>query len=112
MLNLDLHLLQFALLTAVIEVPIFYLCGYKQAKVLLAFAGVNIISNLLLNENMPAYNANASYWLTLIVGELLVVALEYTLMLYIIKEEKYKFLKTILLTNAVSLGIGLVIFFR
>ena len=39
-----------ALLTVLIEVPVFYFCGYRKPKELAGFAIVNIISNLLLNE--------------------------------------------------------------
>ena len=43
-------LLQFALMTVIIEVPLFYLCGYRRFKDCLYFAGVNVVTNLLLNE--------------------------------------------------------------
>ena len=39
-----------ALLTVLIEVPVFYFCGYRKPKELAGFAVVNIVSNLLLNE--------------------------------------------------------------
>ena len=39
-----------ALLTVLIEVPLFFFCGYRKPKELASFAVVNIISNLLLNE--------------------------------------------------------------
>lgn len=112
MLNLDFALLKVALLTIAIEVPIFYLGGYKQVTQLVVFATVNLVSNLLLNEALPAYTPGFKYWLILAVGELLVVALEYALMLYVVKEQKFILFKTILLSNIASLLIGLVLLFQ
>lgn len=110
MFSIDLRLLEVALLTIIIEVPIFYICGYRSFKLLGCFALVNFVSNLLLNEGLPIYTPTASYWLILIVAELLVIALEFVLMLYLIREEQKKLFKTLILTNLVSAVLGLILF--
>lgn len=107
MLSFDWWLLQIAFLTALLEMPIFYLCGYKRALELLCFGGANLLSNLLLNETLGAYQG-WSYWIALVIGELLVVALEFALMIYIIPDKRKRLLQVIGFTNAVSLSIGLI----
>ena len=47
--GLDSDLLTLAIWTILIEVPLFYFCGYREKRQLLYFAGVNLVSNLLLN---------------------------------------------------------------
>jgi len=112
MFSLDTRLLEVALLTIVIEVPVFYLCGYMAIKQLAAFALVNLVSNLLLNEALPIYTPTFSYWLTLAVGEALVVVLEFVLMLHIIEVQKYKLFKSICLTNIISIILGLILLYK
>lgn len=111
MFSLDLRLLEVACLTVIIEVPIFYCFGYKRWQQLLAFALANIASNLLLNEALPPYSPTPGYWMTLIAGELLVVALEFALMLYIVLEQRQKLFQTIVITNLVSIIVGIILLF-
>ncbi|MCQ2372798.1 MAG: hypothetical protein MJ050_01835 [Phascolarctobacterium sp.] len=106
--NLDIRQIQYALLTIGIELPIFWVCGYRKLSLLCYFVLANFTSNILLNETLPAYDASLSYWLQLLIGELLVVLLEYTLMRYAINYEKQKLFTVICITNIISLGIGLV----
>lgn len=110
MLLIDKELIFFALLTAVIELPLFYWCGYRTKQQLTAFLGANIISNLLLNEALPVYSPTAGYWLTLAAGELLVVLVEFYLMDYVAAGGR-RLLRTVCITNAASLLIGLLMFF-
>ena len=106
----DIALLNTALLTIVLELPVFWLAGYRKARELFAFAAVNLISNLLLNENLPVYTPTWSYWAALALGEVLVVFLEFALMRYVVKEQQLRLLKVICSTNAVSLAVGLMLF--
>lgn len=111
MFSFDMRLLEVALLTILIELPVFYLLGYRKIRQLIAFALVNLISNLLLNEALPAYNGTFNYWVTLLIGELLVVGLEYFLMLYVVFEHRRKLFQAIVITNVVSVVIGLALLF-
>lgn len=111
MWDLDSELMTAVILTIIIEVPIFYICGYKKASQLLAFLFVNYVSNTLLNEGMPGYTTEFAYWINLLIGEILVVIFEFAVMLHFIQEDKVKLLRTIFLTNAASLIIGLIILF-
>lgn len=111
MFSFDWNMLQIAFLTVAIELPIFYLCGYKHFQQLLAFAIVNLVSNLLLNESLPTYISTISYWLSLALGEVLVVALEYALMLHLVTAQRIKLFQTIVTTNVISMCAGLWLFF-
>lgn len=110
--NLALEITNAALLTIIIEVPVLYLCGYKKALEFLSFALVNYVSNTLLNDALPAYTPSMAYWTKLCIGELLVIAFEYSLMLHIISDDKSRLLKTICLTNILSILLGLVLLFN
>ncbi|MBR1730527.1 MAG: hypothetical protein IJ728_13500 [Selenomonadaceae bacterium] len=99
--------LQLALLTVIIEVPIFYLCGYRNFNDCLYFAAVNVISNLLLNGFLMSVNFN-SYNLSVAIGEIFVVILEFVLCCYWIKADRRRLFKTLIFTNVVSFLIGLI----
>ena len=61
--GLDSDLLTLAIWTILIEVPLFYFCGYREKRQLLYFAGVNLVSNLLLNGWKPwTILTNWQYW--------------------------------------------------
>lgn len=107
----DLELLKVAFLTVGLELPVFYLCGYRRMTELAAFSGVNIISNLLLNETLPGITETDWYWMQLAIGEILVVLLEFFLMEYIILTEHERLFRYLLLTNCFSLVVGLLIFY-
>lgn len=100
-----------ALLTILIETPIFFCCGYKKLTQLISFILINYVSNTLLNDALPAYTPELLYWAKLILGELLVIALEYAVMLHIVNDDKKKLLRTIGITNLTSVIVGLMIFF-
>ncbi|MBQ7248851.1 MAG: hypothetical protein IJS21_02340, partial [Deltaproteobacteria bacterium] len=44
--------LRAVLWTVLIETPLFFLFGYRLPREWLAFAGINVVSNLLLNETL------------------------------------------------------------
>ena len=106
---LDAVLLQTALLTIALELPLFWLWGYRSSRELGTFAGANLLSNLLLNEALPAYTSVGSYRLALTLGEMLVVLLEFALMRYVVKENEVRLFKAICCTNAFSLAVGLLL---
>ena len=99
-------MLYIALLTAVIETPLFFLFGFKKFRELILFAGVNIASNLLLNGFL--YQIDFEWWI-LIVSEIFVVILEFSLCTYFIAPSR-KLFKTLVATNLSSFMIGLIIF--
>ena len=100
-------LLETALLTVVIEVPIFYICGYRNFKDCVYFAAVNIVSNLLLNEFISEIDSE-NYWTVAIICEVFVVILEFVLCSYWIKINKKRLLKVLIFTNLTSFLSGVV----
>ncbi|MBR3051127.1 MAG: hypothetical protein IKG61_06725 [Selenomonadaceae bacterium] len=103
---LQADLLPPVLLTVLIEVPLFYLCGYRKFGDCLYFAAVNVISNLLLNEFLESTDA-ALYWQIILPCEIIVVILEFVLCSYRFVENRRKLLSVIIFTNAVSFLAGL-----
>ena len=99
-------LLKYALLTVMIEVPLFYLCGYRRFGDCLYFAAVNIVTNLLLNEFLTLTDA-ALYWKIILPCEITVVILEFVLCSYRFAENRRKLLTVITFTNAASFLTGL-----
>lgn len=100
-------MLDIALLTAAIETPLFFLFGFKKFRDLIFFAGINIVSNLLLNGFLDQIDFE---WWILIVSEIFVVILEFSLCTYFIEPNK-KLFRTIVATNLASLILGLIIFY-
>ena len=100
------ELLQYALLTVMIEVPLFYLCGYRRLRDCFYFAVVNIVTNLLLNEFLELTDA-ALYWQIIFPCEIVVVLLEFILCSYLFAERRGKLLGVIIFTNAASFLTGL-----
>jgi len=98
-----------ALITVLIEVPLFFFCGYRKPKELAGFAVVNIISNLLLNEFLEQ-DPFDPYWLAIVLGEIAVVLLEFCLCCYFIKSDRKKLFKTLVLVNFCSVAIGFLLF--
>ena len=98
-------MLDIALLTAAIETPLFFLFGFKKFRDLIFFAGINIVSNLLLNGFL--YQIDFEWWI-LIVSEIFVVIFEFSLCTYFIAPSQKLFL-AIVATNLVSFSIGLLI---
>ena len=102
----DFGLLKFASLTVLIEVPLFFLCGWRKFSDCAFFAGVNIVSNLLLNEFLQT--TDAEYWQIIFPCEIFVVLLEFALCTYRFGASRKLFL-TLVFTNAASFLIGLVL---
>ena len=98
-----------ALITVLIEVPLFYFCGYRKLKELAGFAAVNIISNLLLNEFLEQA-PSGGYWVAVVLGEIAVILLEFCLCSYFIRGDRKKLLKTITLVNLCSVVLGYILF--
>jgi len=99
-----------ALLTAAIEVPIFFLCGYRRLQDCLLFVGINIISNILLNSCLSSFYYIKYYYFFLGIAESLVVLLEFALCTYLINDEHKKLFFTIILTNCSSFICGLILY--
>lgn len=100
-------LLEIAALTVLIEVPLFYLCGYRRLGDCLYFAAANIVSNMLLNEFLTATDA-ALYWRIILPCEVVVVLLEFVLCTYRFEARK-RLLGVLIFTNATSFLIGLLL---
>ncbi len=104
-------LLDAALATAVIETPLFWLCGYRQRAEYLWFFIVNIVSNLLLNEFIDATPRDFPYPAAVLLGEIFVVLLEYALCGYAVRERGgARLFCVLLLTNVVSFVAGIIYF--
>ena len=98
-----------ALITVIIEVPLFYFCGYRKPKELAGFAAVNIISNLLLNEFLEQ-DPFSEYWMAVVLGEIAVILLEFCLCCYFIQGDRKKLFKTLALVNVCSVVLGEILF--
>ena len=104
-------LLDAALATAVIETPLFWLCGYRRAAEWTWFFAVNIVSNLLLNEFLAETPRNFPYAAAVLLGEIFVVLLEYALCGYAVRERGgARLFCVLLLTNVVSFVAGIIYF--
>lgn len=104
-------LLEAALSTAAVETPVFWLCGYRRMTEWLWFAVVNLISNLLLNEFLSEAPPFFSYKMSVLLGEIFVVLLEFALCKYAVRENGgTKLFRVLLLTNAISFFAGLLYF--
>ena len=98
--------------TAAIETPIFWLCGYRRRAEWLWFAVVNLISNLLLNGFLSESSGTLPYFAALLLGEIFVVLLEFTLCGYAVREKGgARLFRVLLLTNAASFLAGVAYFF-
>ena len=105
-------LLGAALSTAAVETPIFWLCGYRRRAELLWFAVVNLISNLLLNEFLMEVSLSLAYEMSVGLGEVFVVLLEFALCEYAVREKRgVQLFRVLLLTNAASFLAGILYFF-
>lgn len=107
-LILQADLLTYALLTVLIEVPLFFLCGWRKFTDCAFFACVNVMSNLLLNEFL-ALTDDALYWQTVLPAEIVVVLLEFVLCSYRFADNRRKLFKTLVFTNATSFLAGLLL---
>lgn len=102
------ELLQAAFLTVVIEVPLFYLCGYRKTRDCLYFAGVNIVSNLLLNECLVIDMETSRFWGIVILCEAAVLLLEFVLCVYGLgRQDCRRLFQVLVITNAASFLLGI-----
>ena len=102
-------LLYYAFLTVLIEVPIFFILGYRQLKAIIVFTLANFISNIILNEFLLMQVNNYNFYIAC--GEITVVLFEYAFCrcLLAISNPKKLFM-TILTTNIVSFVSGIFMF--
>ncbi len=107
--ELEQTFLTVALLTVLIEVPLFFICGYRKPKELAGFAVVNIISNLLLNEFLEQ-DPFDWYWVAVVLGETAVILLEFCLCCYFIQDDRKKLFKVLVLVNLCSIALGEILF--
>ena len=103
-------LLWAALGTVLIETPLFYLLGYRRMREWLSFAGINVVSNLLLNETLNALPPSANLPPALALGELLVLLLEFALCRRVVQNGGARLFVVLVATNAASLLCGLALF--
>lgn len=103
------QLLEPALLTVLIEVPLFWLCGWRKFFDCAYFAGVNVVTNLLLNEFIAATDG-ALWWEIILPSEIFVVLSEFVLCGYRFDMTKKLFV-VLVFTNAASFFAGLALEF-
>ncbi|MBP5200387.1 MAG: hypothetical protein J6Z82_07035 [Schwartzia sp.] len=99
-----------ALATAVIETPLFWLCGYRRSAEAAWFFVVNLVSNLLLNEFLAGTPRAFPYPAAMLLGEIFVVLLEFALCGYMVRGKGAKLFRVLLLTNAISFLAGILYF--
>ena len=102
--------LQTAFLTMFIEVPLFYICGYRNIKDCIYFGAVNLVSNLLLNEFLTEVETE-NYVTVVLLCEVFVVILEFILCSYWIKTDKKHLMKVLIFTNLISFLSGIIIYY-
>lgn len=106
---LNALLLGAALFTAAIESTVFFLCGYRKPRQWLTFALINIVSNLLLNEFLRTQTEQPHFRELVAICEIAVYLLELALAHMLLSQNIRHLAKTLLLTNATSFGLGLVL---
>ena len=101
-------LLPALVLTIVIEYGVLLLLREQSKRILASSVVINIITNLLLNECLQFATDDTWYLCLLVVGECMVVALEFALCLYGLHTEGKKLFRTLLLTNLASFLVGVI----
>ncbi|MBR5346354.1 MAG: hypothetical protein IK129_01790 [Deltaproteobacteria bacterium] len=98
-----------ALWTVLIETPLFFLLGYRLPREWLAFAGINVVSNLLLNEALSElwFYDHALLVPGIVSGEILVVLLEFALCRSVVYSGDRRLFVVLCATNLTSLLCGL-----
>ena len=101
--------LRAVLWTVLIETPLFFLLGYRLPREWLAFAGINVVSNLLLNETLSElwFYDHALFVPGIVLGEMLVVLLEFALCRSVVCGSGRRLFLVLLATNSASLLCGL-----
>jgi len=102
------------LLTVAIEDGIAWLFGYRTARLLLAVAMINCITNPALNFLLLllAWQGVEVTLLLVVLLEVLVVLVEWRLLVYVIGQPKRRLFFLSLTANAASFLAGLLIFWR
>ena len=103
---LNAFLLLPAFLTACVEVPLFWLCGYRKGSECAWFFLVNCVTNLLLNEFLLGQERPESYLELVLLSECAVVAIEYTLCRYFVSGPPGRLWLTVFFTNGCSFLLG------
>ena len=96
-------------LTVLIETGFFLLLGWRDRDRLTAVVCANVVTNLLLNLCLTLW-VPFNAW-TVALGELLAVAFEYAVYARLCGRSRHLALQT-LLANALSFGIGVLLFWR
>ena len=99
-----------ALGTVLIETPLFCLLGYRRRREWLCFAGINVVSNLLLNETLSKLPSAVKLPPALVLGEILVLLLEFALCRRVVSGSGARLFAVLTATNAASLLCGLALF--
>ncbi|MBN2005109.1 MAG: hypothetical protein JXA21_17250 [Anaerolineae bacterium] len=99
-------------LTVVIEGSIAYLLGLREKQAMLAFALINVITNVTLNYLLLVlgYLGIATSLLLVIALEIVVVIVEWRLLIYALREPKRRFLTLAILGNTASFLAGVLLF--
>ena len=102
------------LLTVAIEDGIAWLFGYRTARLLLAVAMINCITNPALNLLLLilAWQGVEVTFFLVVLLEVLVVIVEWGLLVYVIGQPKGRLFVLSLVANAASFLAGLLIFWR
>lgn len=100
-----------AIATGLIEILLFFLCGFRRFRECGIFFLVNFVSNILLNEFIGQLPYNTTLIPITIISEIFIVILEYLLMRYVIEYKERKLLLTLCFTNFVTTALGFYIYF-
>lgn len=99
-------------LTVILEAAVAYLMGFRQRKVQIALAVINLVTNLLLNSALIILAfAGVIVSIPLVsVLEICVVFAEWRMLVYTFGQPRRRFLVTSVLGNLVSFSAGLLLF--
>ena len=101
-----------AFFTVIIEVPLFWLSGYRNLTDCLSFACINVITNIMLNQRVAQIHFppdTFAFWALLILGEMCVAVLEAAMCSCAMKQTPglRRIFITMLFTNSASFAAGL-----
>ncbi len=102
-------ILKACLLTVLIETVLFYLLGYRTKDDITIVACANVVTNLSLNLILAISGTRATYWNIVVPLELAVVLAEFLIYARAFGPSRSLFWK-VLAANALSFGIGLLLF--
>lgn len=103
------------LLTAAIELLVWYLITifskkYKTKFIVLSIAGINILTNSLLQIAILLFNQARNHVILELGFEVIIIITEWQILKKIYTEKKCEWLTLSILMNLVSYGIGLILF--